>query len=264
MLFKATRTEVKADTTKREITAYASVFHKRDTGGDIVMPGFFAKTLKENSDRVRALWQHAWNLPPVGTPVTMEEDSKGLLTVTKMLPTPRGEEILICAQEGAINELSFGYDVTKKEEDETKKTRTLLEGILWEYSFVNWGMQQLARVAGIKSLDDLLLNMEVMDELKSGRILSSRNRAAIADVVATLQALLANADGDTSSTSDDDQTDDDSKNKALDQSNGDEPPPDEKPDDLHLSSMEASVKAFCSNLDLLAMQRDISHFVAKH
>ena len=42
---------------------YASLFNRLDSGGDVVMPGAFAKSLARRRDRIRLLFQHALREP---------------------------------------------------------------------------------------------------------------------------------------------------------------------------------------------------------
>ena len=57
---------------------YASVFGNLDSGGDIVDPGAFARTLEENFDRIKILALHNDQLLPVGKPLELREDDKAV------------------------------------------------------------------------------------------------------------------------------------------------------------------------------------------
>lgn len=77
MQYKASRFELKAagDNT---IEGYAAYFGNVDSYGDIIEQGAFTKTLKENSARVKVLWQHDTS-EPIGKPIAMEQDSKRVI-----------------------------------------------------------------------------------------------------------------------------------------------------------------------------------------
>jgi uncharacterized protein len=57
---------------------YASLFNIVDLGGDIVMPGAFARTLKSvGASGVKMLWQHDGK-QPIGAWTSLIEDGRGL------------------------------------------------------------------------------------------------------------------------------------------------------------------------------------------
>ena len=56
-------------------------------------------------------------------PVHMEEDSKGLLTVSKISRTKAGDEAIQLVADGVASHMSIGYD-TIKGEDETVEEKT--------------------------------------------------------------------------------------------------------------------------------------------
>jgi uncharacterized protein len=57
-------------------SAYASIFGSKDLGGDVVMPGAFAKSLKENG-LPALLWQHKVD-EPIGVITEAREERRGL------------------------------------------------------------------------------------------------------------------------------------------------------------------------------------------
>lgn len=151
--------------TGNTVEGYTAVMGNVDSGGDRIFRGSFKKTIKENMDRVRHLWQHDWTQPPIAAvrelsevqstdlPQEMLDKSPevtgALRVVREYLDTPRSNEVLTGIKSGAINEMSFGYDPIKFdfEEDEEKGrfglVRNLRELRLWDTSDVNWGMNEL-------------------------------------------------------------------------------------------------------------------------
>lgn len=158
---------------ERVVRGLFSVFGHVDESGDVVHRGAFKKTLQERlpRGRIKALWQHDTRSPPVGVVVELEEitkrqlpapvksqfpDATGALAgAIRVLPTPRGDEVLTGVREKAITEGSFGFDAikfdfeTEKEKDlliiqTDGQVRNLREVRLWDISFVNWGMQEAA------------------------------------------------------------------------------------------------------------------------
>ena len=184
---KSVQVEIKADENRREITAYASTFGNVDNGDDVAVRGCFAKTLQEDSNRVKVLWEHS-RFHPIGLPMHMEEDSKGLLTVSKISNTTLGNDIMQLAREGVLDRMSIGYktrsysygepeddeakpghygDHDEEDEEEkgsgadleqklvvgrqSKKIRYLTDVKLYEYSLVSFPMNDAADVVGVKS-----------------------------------------------------------------------------------------------------------------
>lgn len=188
--------EIKADVKQGIVTAYASVFGNRDSYGDRVMPGAFTKTLMESSRRVRVLRDHSPYII-VGTPQTMEQDSTGLLTVTKMSGTGMGQEMLTLLAEGAVNELSIGFNTIQSTENDLGG-RDLTELKLFEYSFVVWAANDLAQVVSVKDaaeLDGMLHRLDTLIRLdfKAGRTLSAANLKRVQAALKELQDLLTDA-----------------------------------------------------------------------
>jgi HK97 family phage prohead protease len=190
-------TEFKVDGAKNQIEAYASIFDHVDAGKDRVKQGAFVKTLREDASRkhsrIKALWQHdAWS--PVGIPAEIHEDSKGLYTLTKISKTTLGKDLMILVEDGVVNELSIGFNTVKDAWDDNTGIRDLVELKLWEYSYVTWGMNDLASVEGTKSIEDLWryvdIVFDVQQAVKAGRVLSKKDMAAVKSAIDALSALL--------------------------------------------------------------------------
>lgn len=184
--------EIKADAAQGLVTAYASVFGNVDSHKDRVMPGAFTKTLMERSQRVRVLRDHD-SSRVVGKPQHMEEDSTGLLTVTKMMDTPLGQETLTLLKEGAIDELSIGF-MTYQDSVNDFGGRDLKELRLFEYSFLPFASNSLALVQSIKSNADLDGFLNQLDRIIAvdlrGGTLSATNLKRLKSTVTDLHALL--------------------------------------------------------------------------
>jgi uncharacterized protein len=131
------------------IEGYASVFGKRDQGGDVVLPGAYAISLKAMAKagrRVKMLWQHD-PAQPIGTWDEVREDATGLWVKGRLLSeVAKGREAAALLEAGAIDGLSIGYRTVKAERD-GKGQRLLSELELWEVSLVTFPMLPEARVA---------------------------------------------------------------------------------------------------------------------
>lgn len=127
------------------IEGYASVFGVPDQGGDVVLPGAYAATLKAGR-RVKMLWQHD-PAEPIGIWDEIREDKTGLHVRGRLLTeVARGREAAALIGAGAIEGLSIGYRTVAAERD-AKGRRLLAELDLWEVSLVTFPMLPEARVA---------------------------------------------------------------------------------------------------------------------
>jgi len=137
----------KADDEQLTFSGYASVFGNKDSYGDIVEKGAFTKTIGENKSRIKVLWQH--NVyEPIGIPISISENEKGLFTETKISKTDFGMKAYQLIKDGVITEMSIGYDPIKEEYNKDTKINSIKELKLWEYSVVTFGANDLAQITG--------------------------------------------------------------------------------------------------------------------
>lgn len=133
----------------RMIEGYASLFGKRDQGGDVVQKGAYAislKALAAAGRRVKMLWQHDPS-QPIGVWDEVREDATGLFVKGRILTdVDKGREAATLLAAGAIDGLSIGYRTLRAEKD-GKGQRLLSELELWEVSLVTFPMLAEARVA---------------------------------------------------------------------------------------------------------------------
>ncbi len=146
-------TEIGADTEKREITAYASVFGVVDQVGDIVHRGAFTQTLKHRMPKnlIKVLGFHR---ELIGELSHAEEDTTGLLTVSKISKTRGGDEVLELARDGALTHMSIGYEAVKHDQSTLATGRTvrnLREIKLFEVSPVDFPANEEARILSVKT-----------------------------------------------------------------------------------------------------------------
>ncbi len=149
-----------------KIEGYASLFGHRDTGGDMVMKGAYAKSLaalKAKGRSVKMLWQHD-PAQPIGIWDEVREDARGLYVKGRLLTDlQKGREAVALIEAGAIDGLSIGYRTVKAQKD-TKGTRLLSELELWEVSLVTFPMLPEARLnAEAKGADALMAEAMLRD-----------------------------------------------------------------------------------------------------
>jgi uncharacterized protein len=133
----------------RIVAGYASLFGKRDQGGDVVLKGAYKASLKRlaaGGGRVKMLWQHD-PAQPIGIWDEVHEDATGLWVKGRILTeVEKGREAAALLEAGAIDGLSIGYRTVKAERD-GKGQRLLAELELWEVSLVTFPMLPDARVS---------------------------------------------------------------------------------------------------------------------
>jgi|GEM_PF-778499 len=133
-------------------SGYAAVFSNIDSGGDVIEPGAFTKTLAENN-AVKIFALHKDDGLPIGIPQEMREDANGLWVKGKISDTTLGRDVRTLLRDGVLFELSIGYEPVIFEYDE-KGIRHLREVRLHEFSVVTWAMNPAAQIVDYKALAD--------------------------------------------------------------------------------------------------------------
>ena len=143
------------DTVQGIVTGYFSIFGNKDSDGDIVLPGAYRKTLKENGPnsekpRILHLYMHD-PYKPLAKPHVLKEDKTGLYFESKISDTALGKDVLQLYLDKVLTEHSIGYQIVKWEVDEREETQKLVELKLWEGSTVSWGANMDALVSTVKT-----------------------------------------------------------------------------------------------------------------
>ncbi len=137
---------------EREFDGYGSVFGNADHGGDIVLPGAFARTLKEHKDAGSMplmFWMHQSDQVP-GVWTDIKEDRSGLYVKGEIVDTTLGRDVRTLLQKKAVRGLSIGY--RPQEADYDRDGNRLLKQVeLVEVSIVSMAMNPLARVEHVKT-----------------------------------------------------------------------------------------------------------------
>lgn len=131
-----------------EVEGYASRFGEVDQGGDVVVRGAYADTLRERMPKM--LWQHDPG-QPIGVWEVASEDDTGLYVRGRILEKiNKGAEVLEMVRQGAVDGMSIGYR-TREAENDASGWRHLLKLDLWEVSLVTFPMLESARVDMVKA-----------------------------------------------------------------------------------------------------------------
>lgn len=177
----------------RTIEGYAAAFGNVDLGSDIIHPGAFRKTLAERGNKVRFLWQHDRN-EPLGKPLEMHEDERGLFVKAIVSDTQRGRDALALLRDGAIEGLSIGYDAIPggtdiSKTDDGQTVRNLRELRLWEFSLCTFPMNESAAVTALKEQPDSEPPdpLELIEQRKEALVASLRQALADAEALVSTQ-----------------------------------------------------------------------------
>lgn len=196
--------EIKAtNDNSMEFEGYGSIFGNMDSYRDIVEKGCFNRTIKNNKNRIKVLWQH-WK--PIGRPIDLHEDDKGLYIKGKLSDIQQGKEAYTLMKDKVINEMSIGYNTIKYEYDKEKNIRYLKELKLYEISLVTWAANDKARVSNVKNFDYF------MDEITQGNVFKDCNQDKILKAIDYLKSLITEKDPDKTTLSSNNSIKDDSIN----------------------------------------------------
>jgi uncharacterized protein len=155
MLTKALPLEIKDLTDTGTFSGYASVYGNKDSYGDIVMPGAFAKTIA-NRPVVKILYQHDPHMP-IGKG-RLEDSEVGLLVHAQLtLAVSEAQKAFALLKDGVLDSLSIGYRVPAGGEqyDKGRDANLLQEIDLHEVSPVTFPANTLARIIGVKSRKEI-------------------------------------------------------------------------------------------------------------
>ena len=154
----------------RTIEVYYSAFGNVDSDGDIIMPGSFTKSIKENGpqgkNRIWHLFNHSTD-KPVSKPKELVEDAFGLKAIVKMPNTTLGRDTYELYKEGHITEHSIGFQTIKSQSKTMGNEITEIR--LFEGSSVLWGANSNTPTVMVKSEIKSTLIDEIAKTIKSLR-----------------------------------------------------------------------------------------------
>lgn len=193
----------------RTVTAYATVFDTaaeiRDQDGhydEQISRSAFEKTLRERAGRVGVFYNHARTIHgtpserysmPLGVPVEIKPDGRGLLTRTRYNKTPLADEVLASIENGDIRGQSFtGRMITSDPQRGPFRSRagsrtlvTRKEIALLEYGPTPFPAYPTAEIVGVRSLVDRLhaLGAVDIDELSDDELIAAVRGNSLDDSV---------------------------------------------------------------------------------
>jgi len=139
---------VDADAAAGVVKGYGSVFGNVDSDGDVINKGAYKKTIQENGQRIKYLYQHDMD-KPLGKMVHLEEDDKGLMFEAQIPKTQLGKDVVELMKAGVITENSVGILPIQKEMG-SDGYRHINEVKLFEISAVTLAANDQAMIMDVK------------------------------------------------------------------------------------------------------------------
>ena len=143
---------IDADEKAGIIKGYGSYFGNKDSDNDVITKGAYKKTIAENGDRVKYLYQHDMN-QPIGKMTELYEDDKGLVFVAEIAKTQLGNDVVQLMKSGVITENSVGIMPIQK--NNKSDYREITEVKLYEISAVTLAANDQAKILDVKGNIDV-------------------------------------------------------------------------------------------------------------
>lgn len=143
---------IDADEKAGIIKGYGSYFGNKDSDNDVIMKGAYKKTIAENGERVKYLYQHDMN-QPIGKMNELYEDDKGLVFVAEIAKTQLGKDVVELMKSGVITENSVGIMPIQKQNK--GDYREINEVKLYEISAVTLAANDQAKILDVKGNVDV-------------------------------------------------------------------------------------------------------------
>lgn len=175
------------------VKGYGSYFDNKDADDDVIMRGAYQKTIKENGERVKYLYQHNM-MQPIGKMNELYEDEKGLVFVAEVPKTQLGKDVIELMKAGVITENSVGILPIQKED--RGDYRELKEVKLFEISAVTLAANDQAKimdVKGSKMIDDIYKRYDNLCKLIRKGNISDEMGYAIEAEIYKLKSLFIDA-----------------------------------------------------------------------
>ena len=153
------------------ITGYFSIFGNKDSDNDVITKGAYKKTLSENYNRVKHLYQHDAFKPLSGVKngmLKVSEDSTGLYFESTISQTSWGRDAIKLYADGVVDEHSVGFQTVKSVDRDSYREITEIK--LWEGSTVTWGANDQARSKSALNAEELTKKMDsVIKSIRNGK-----------------------------------------------------------------------------------------------
>jgi HK97 family phage prohead protease len=134
------------------VKGYGSYFDNKDSDQDIIRRGAYQKTIQENGNRVKYLYQHDM-MQPLGKMDELYEDEKGLVFTASVPKTQLGTDVIELMKAGVITENSVGImPIVKELKGDYREIR---EVKLYEISAVTMAANDQAKILDVKGMANI-------------------------------------------------------------------------------------------------------------
>lgn len=185
--FNVTKADI-MDDEKHVIRVKFASFGNKDSAGDILVKGCFAKSINERGPKsatnrkIAFLWQHDM-YDPIGKVLEIEELDDGAYATVQLSnfdAVPNAKRAWYQLNDGDINQFSFGYQYVwdKMEYIEEEDAFLIKEVVLHEISVVTLGCNEQTEYMGaVKGLAEAIMRGEKVDKEQIKRMLEMLNGA---------------------------------------------------------------------------------------
>lgn len=150
---KGITTEFKA-TEEGVFEGYAAFFNNKDSYDDVILPGAFTETIKNDFPNIKLFWNHDWSEVPIGNIVQLEEQmALGLYVKCQLNKTEQALDVAEGIKTKAITKMSIGFKCQEWEwkEENGNYVRYIKKVQLYEVSPVNFPANGMAAITSYKN-----------------------------------------------------------------------------------------------------------------
>lgn len=180
------RLEIKEISAEGSFEGLLSPYGNVDGGGDVVVQGAYAKTLKDQGPTRPMLWQHKTDMP-IGE-LTLDDRIDGLWCKGQLLMSlPEAQKAYLLIKAKIVKGLSIGFESVKDSID--NGVRNLKEIRLYEGSIVTFPMNESAMITTVKSARQKKGDGDFNDEFMENQLqdagyqMFSALRSALSNVI---------------------------------------------------------------------------------
>lgn len=193
MEYKGFNTGLKdVDVSNGIVCGYFANFSSKDSDGDLITPGAFAKTISENGPEgtglIKFLLDHKRD-QAIGKLTELKEDTIGLYYEAKAGRHTAGRDFLLMCEDGIINQHSFGFRTVK--EQQKSDGNYISEVQMFEGSAIQFlGANRNTPLVGIKSLDETLDDLKALEKAMRNGKYSDEAFVGIEQQIKSLYSLI--------------------------------------------------------------------------
>ena len=171
-------------TAGRRVKVLLSHFNNIDSDRDVIRKGAFAKSIQERGPasitnrKIAHLRYHDWE-QQIGKIISLEETDEGLIMVSDLGRSSKGEDAFLDYQDGIIKEHSIGFNyIADKMQligEGEQAYFEIKEVALWEGSAVTFGANSLTPTLDVSKSEDTKEYLSKLNDQMTGYIKALKN-----------------------------------------------------------------------------------------